>query len=79
MRSPARVAGKIIDKEVVILDVGGASLGFLKVLPLFKAVNSVGSSYFPERTVHILVLNAPRIFSSLWSIVRLFTLVRQQL
>lgn len=53
-----------------MLDVGGVSLGILKIMPLFKAVNSVGSSYFPERTVHILVLNAPRVFASLWSIVR---------
>jgi hypothetical protein len=62
--------GRIVDKEVVVLDVGGVSLGILKIMPLFKAVNSVGSSYFPERTVHILVLNAPRVFASLWSIVR---------
>jgi hypothetical protein len=60
----------VVDKEIVVLDLGGASLGMLKVMPLFKAINSVGSSYFPERTVNILVLNAPRVFSSLWSIVR---------
>jgi hypothetical protein len=60
----------VVDKEVVVLDVGGVSLGMMKVMPLFKAVNTVGSTYFPERTVHILVLNAPRVFASLWSIVR---------
>ncbi len=53
-----------------MLDVGGVSLRIVKVMPLFKEVNRIGSSYFPERTVHILVLNAPRIFSSLWSMVR---------
>jgi hypothetical protein len=75
LRAGAAVAlnaagGRVVDKEMVVLDLGGASLGMLKVMSLFKAINSVGSSYFPERTVHILVLNAPRVFSSLWSIVR---------
>jgi uncharacterized membrane protein len=59
-----------VDKEVVMLDVGGLSLGLLNVMPLFKVVNTVGSSYFPERTINILVLNAPRVFKQLWSIVR---------
>lgn len=53
-----------------MLDVGGLSLGLLNVMPLFKVVNTVGSSYFPERTINILVLNAPRVFKQLWSIVR---------
>ena len=53
-----------------MLDVGGLSLGLLKVMPLFKVVNAIGSSYFPERTINILVLNAPRVFQQLWAIVR---------
>lgn len=64
------VTGRTVDKEVVMLDVGGLSLGLLNVMPLFKVVNTVGSSYFPERTINILVLNAPRVFKQLWSIVR---------
>ena len=64
------VPGRTVDKEVVMLDVGGLSLGLLKVMPLFKVVNAIGSSYFPERTINILVLNAPRVFQQLWAIVR---------
>ena len=64
------LAGRTVDKEVVMLDVGGLSLGLLKVMPLFKVVNAIGSSYFPERTINILVLNAPRVFQQLWAIVR---------
>ena len=56
-----------------MLDVGGLSLGLLKVMPLFKVVNAIGSSYFPERTINILVLNAPRVFQQLWAIVRAAT------
>jgi hypothetical protein len=59
-----------VDKEVVMLDVGGLSLGLLNVMPLFKVVNTIGSSYFPERTINILVLNAPRVFRQLWASVR---------
>ena len=59
-----------MDKEVVILDVGGLSLGLMKVMPLFKVVNTVGSTYFPERTIDILVLNAPRVFKQIWAVVR---------
>jgi hypothetical protein len=63
-------ASETIDKEVVLLDFGGMSLGLLKLTSLFKAMNAVGSTYFPERTVLFFVLNAPRAFSTLWSIVR---------
>jgi hypothetical protein len=62
--------GETVDKEIVLLDFGGMSLGLLKLLPLFKAMNAVGSTYFPERTVLFFVLNAPRIFTSLWSMVK---------
>ena len=63
-------AGQTVDKEIVLLDFGGMSLGLLKLLPLFKAMNAVGSAYFPERTVLFFVLNAPRVFTTLWSIVK---------
>jgi hypothetical protein len=66
------LAGHTVDKEIVLLDFGGMSLGLLKLMSLFKTVNSVGSSYFPERTVLFFVLNAPRAFATLWSIVRSF-------
>lgn len=54
----------------MLLDFGGMSLGLYKLLSLFKVVNHTGSNYFPERTVLFFVLNAPRIFSGLWSMVR---------
>ena len=63
-------AGVLVDKEVAVLDMGGKSLSLAKVLPLFKAVNAVGSAFFPERTLNILVVNAPLTFSALWALVR---------
>ena len=62
--------GVTVDKEVLLLDLGGASMSLLKVMHLFKELNRIGSSYFPERTLNILVLNAPRVFSTVWSMAR---------
>ena len=59
-----------MDKEVVLLDFGGMSLSLLKLKAAFSTMNSVGSSYFPERTVLFFILNAPGIFSMLWNLAR---------
>ena len=65
-----RVPGRLVDKEVVLLDFGGMSLSLLKLKSAFSTMNSVGSSYFPERTVLFFVLNAPGLFSMLWNLAR---------
>lgn len=67
---PRGSAGRLIDKEVVLIDFGGMSLGLLKLKPVFSIVNKTGSTFFPERTVHFFVLNAPRAFAAIWTIVR---------
>lgn len=63
-------AGRLIDKEVVLLDFGGMSLSLLKLKGIFSTMNGVGSRYFPERTVLFFILNAPGLFSMMWNVVR---------
>jgi hypothetical protein len=62
--------GRLIDKEVVLLDFGGMSLSLLKLKTIFGTMNSIGSRYFPERTVLFFILNAPGIFSMMWNVVK---------
>jgi hypothetical protein len=62
--------GRLVDKEVVLLDFGGMSLSLLKLKAAFSTMNSVGSSYFPERTVLFFILTAPGLFSMLWNLAR---------
>ena len=41
--------GRTIDKEIALIDVGGVSLSFLRILPAFKAINKIGATFFPAR------------------------------
>lgn len=54
----------------MLLDFGGMSLSLLKLKTIFGTMNSIGSRYFPERTVLFFILNAPGIFSMMWNVVK---------
>ena len=45
----AAAAGKTIDKEIALIDVGGMGLSFLRVVQVFKAINKVAARFFPAR------------------------------
>lgn len=65
-------AGSVIDKEVALVDISGLGLSHRPLLSLFKEFNATSGAFFPERTAHIVVLNAPRAFSVLWSLAKVF-------
>ena len=42
------------------------------VLKVLKAIIATEDNYYPERLNKYLIINAPRIFSAIWKIVRAF-------
>ena len=70
----SKKAGKRIDKHTVIMDLSG--LGFshlnLKALSLLKSLSDLDQAYYPEILHRLFVVNAPYIFTSLWSMVKLW-------
>lgn len=64
-------AGHAIDREIACLDIGGIGVSALYIwLPLLRAYNTCATSHFPERTIHVLILNAGTTFSALWRVVK---------
>jgi hypothetical protein len=76
LRFPAcsAVAGKRIEQGLTILDMtgGGVSTVNKQVLGLVKLASKVGSDYYPEIMGNTFIVNAPMLFSGVWSVVKSF-------
>jgi hypothetical protein len=55
-----------VSKDITWIDLKGLGLNSLKCLSVFSAINTACASNYPERSSKIFLLNAPRIFSSVW-------------
>ena len=76
LRFPAcsAVAGKRIEQGLTILDMtgGGVSTVNKQDLVLVKLASKVGSDYYPEIMGNTFIVNAPMLFSGVWSVVKSF-------
>ncbi|KAF0482752.1 sec14 cytosolic factor [Gigaspora margarita] len=72
-RLPAcsKISGKLIETSCTILDLKGVSLrSFASVSNFVKQASNIGQNYYPERMGKFYIINAPMLFSSVWSFVR---------
>lgn len=80
LRFPAcsAVAGKRVEQGLTILDMTHGSVATVnrQVYGLIKLASQVGSDYYPEILGNMLVVNAPYVFSGVWSVVKGFLDVR---
>lgn len=76
LRFPAcsAAAGKKIEQGLNILDMTGGSITTVnkQVYGLIKLAAKVGSDYYPEIMGATLIVNAPMVFSGVWSVVKGF-------
>eukprot|EP00622_Pseudochattonella_farcimen_P000172 FR734616.1.p1 GENE.FR734616.1~~FR734616.1.p1 ORF type:complete len:335 (+),score=31.49 FR734616.1:59-1006(+) len=58
-------------KCLTIFDVGGVSIFEVvgEVLEFIKGTSGIAGDHYPERCANILIINAPKIFSSIWSMI----------
>ncbi|CAG8514613.1 1368_t:CDS:1 [Paraglomus brasilianum] len=63
--------GKMIETSCTILDLKGVSLrSFSSVFGYVKQASAIGQNYYPERMGKFFIINAPMLFSSVWSLVK---------
>jgi hypothetical protein len=76
LRFPAcsEVAGKKILQGLTIMDLTNGSMGMMnkQVYGLLKLASGVGSNYYPEIMGNMFIVNAPYLFSGIWSTVKGF-------
>jgi hypothetical protein len=63
-----RDSGRTIAKDITLIDLKGLGINSLKCLSVFAAINTACASNYPERSSKIFLLNAPRIFSTVWCV-----------
>jgi hypothetical protein len=62
---------KMIETSCTILDLKGVSLrSFSSVFGYVKQASTIGQNYYPERMGKFFIINAPLLFSSVWSLVK---------
>jgi len=64
---------------VAILDMDGISLrqnllAYPEVLNVLREVSKINARYYPEAVEHVFVVNAPRLFQSIWRVLSPFVL-----
>ncbi|GBC00181.1 hypothetical protein RclHR1_03780010 [Rhizophagus clarus] len=63
--------GKLIETSCTILDLKGVSIrSFSNVFGFVKQASNIGQNYYPERMGKFYIINAPMLFSSVWSLVK---------
>ncbi|KAI9143458.1 CRAL-TRIO domain-containing protein [Paraphysoderma sedebokerense] len=74
-RYPAcsKLAGRHIEQSCTILDLQGISLMSVgPVISFIREVSKIGQDYYPELLGTLFIINAPMLFSSVWSIIKAF-------
>lgn len=72
-RMPAceKKAGVHIEQSCTILDLKGVSLwAFGQVASFVKQISSIAQDYYPEMLGKMFIINAPMLFSGVWSVVK---------
>jgi hypothetical protein len=70
----SELAGRKIQQGLTIMDLTGFGMTSVskKVYGLVKVASQIGSDYYPEIMGNMLVVNAPYLFSGVWSMVKGF-------
>ncbi len=76
LRFPAcsAVAGTRIEQGLTVLDLHGGSMKILskKVYALIQLASKIGQDYYPEIMGQCFIINAPMLFTGVWSVVKGF-------
>eukprot|EP00415_Alexandrium_ostenfeldii_P002634 UN2634 len=64
---------------VAVLDMDGIALrhnpmAYPEVLNVLKEVSKINARYYPEAVEHVFIVNAPRVFKSMWTVLAPFVL-----
>lgn len=62
----------VVKKAINVLDLSGIGLSIRALLPALKALTKMDEDYYPERLHRSFVINAPSLFSGIWSIIKGF-------
>ncbi|KAI8838578.1 CRAL-TRIO domain-containing protein [Chytriomyces cf. hyalinus JEL632] len=66
----SKAAGKVVDKVVVVMDVKDYPfMQFYRIQGLISIIANINSNYHPETLGQVLVINAPYLFSAVWSVI----------
>jgi hypothetical protein len=69
----SRAKGELVDKNIVIFDLKGVQLTMLpKVKKFIELSSSLGRDYYPESLGNMFFINAPMLFSGVWSGIKMF-------
>lgn len=75
VRLPAcsRAAGHTIETSCTILDLNNCSvMQALKIKDLLKLIVDIGQNYYPETMGMTFIINAPWLFDTIWSFVKIW-------
>jgi len=69
----SKISGKNIEQSCTILDLDGVSLmSSGQVLSIIREISKIGQDYYPELLGTMFIVNAPMLFSSVWSLIKPF-------
>ncbi|KAL7421514.1 cytosolic factor, phosphatidylinositol/phosphatidylcholine transfer protein [Cryptotrichosporon argae] len=72
-RLPAcsEASGHLVETSCTILDLHNAGIStFYKVKDYVSAASTIGQNYYPETMGHMFIVNAPYLFSTVWSLIK---------
>jgi len=70
LRESSKRLGHEVSATVVVYDLKGAGIASRKIIPFARIINEVASKHYPEMVDVIMLINAPSIFSTLWSAIK---------
>jgi len=69
----SKAAGKRVEQTCYIIDLKGAGIKvFPKLRDIIKLASAIGQDYYPEILGTMFIINAPMMFSGIWSIIKHF-------
>ena len=72
LRNASNELGREVSAGISVMDERGLGLGSRHGIPLLKLMSKIGTQNYPEILYKIVLVNAPWIFSSLFSLVKVF-------
>ncbi|KAI9219400.1 CRAL-TRIO domain-containing protein [Blastocladiella britannica] len=67
------IAGTHLEQSCTIIDLSGVSLMYFPQVGSFvKQIAQIGQDYYPEQLGTMFIINAPMLFSSVWSLIKPF-------
>ncbi|KAJ3027680.1 UNVERIFIED_CONTAM: cytosolic factor, phosphatidylinositol/phosphatidylcholine transfer protein [Siphonaria sp. JEL0065] len=71
MKACSEKAGRHLEQSLVILDLKGIALStFSSVYGIVRNVSSIAQDYYPEMLGKMFVINAPMLFTGVWTLVK---------